>query len=71
MFEGPTEYVCECNLDGKSLHGIEWNMVYGRLDYSQNPLLGGRPSTKSRDHGTLNAHNHAFISIIMCEDVRE
>ena len=43
------------------LHGIEWIMFYGHLDYFQAPLLGGRSNTKSEDYGTLNAHNRWFI----------
>ena len=30
-------------------------------DYSQKRLLGGRPTTKPRDHDTPNAHNHWFL----------
>ena len=39
-------------------------MFHGRLDYFQEPLLGGRPKpgdTKPGDHATPNAHNHWFI----------
>ena len=43
------------------LHGIEWNMVHGHLDYFQKLPCGGRPNTKLGDHGTLNAHNRWFI----------
>ena len=44
------------------LHGIEWIMFYGHLDYFQKPPLGGEPNTKRLgDHGTLNAHNRWFI----------
>jgi hypothetical protein len=43
------------------LHGIEWIMFHGHLDYFQKPLLGGRPNTKPGDHGTPNAHNHWFF----------
>ena len=44
------------------IHGIEWIMFHGHLDYFQNPPLGGRPNTKpSGDHGTPNAHNRQFI----------
>jgi hypothetical protein len=39
------------------LHGIEWTMFHGHLDYFQKPPLGGRPGTKQGDHGTPNAHN--------------
>jgi hypothetical protein len=31
------------------------------LDYFQKPTLGGRPTTKPKEHGTLNDHNHWFI----------
>ena len=41
------------------LHGIEWIMFQGHLDYFKKPPLGGsRPNTKPGDHGTLNTHNH-------------
>ena len=43
------------------VHGIEWIMFHGHLDYFQKPPLGGRPNTKPRDHGTLNAPNRWFI----------
>jgi hypothetical protein len=36
-------------------------MFHGHSDYFQNPPLGGRPNTKPRDYGILNAHNHWFI----------
>ena len=36
-------------------------IFHGHLDYFQKLPLGGRPNTKPRDHGTLNAHNHWFI----------
>ena len=42
------------------LHGIEWIMVHGHLDYVQKPPLEGRPNTKLGDHGTPNVHNHWF-----------
>ena len=51
---------CKVLLHG-FLHGIEWIMFHGHLDYSQNPSLGGKPNTKPGDHGTLNADNHWFI----------
>ena len=40
-------------------------MLYGHLDYCPKlkPPLGGRPNTKSWDHGTPNAHNHWSYSI--------
>jgi hypothetical protein len=37
----------------------------------QKPPLGGRPNTKSGDHGTPNDHNRWFILFIMCEDPRK
>jgi hypothetical protein len=46
------------NLHG-FLHGIEWTMFHGHLDYSQRLPLGGR--SKLGDHGTPNAHNCWFI----------
>jgi hypothetical protein len=36
-------------------------MFHGHLDDFQKPPLGGRPDTKSGDHGTLNIHNCWFI----------
>ena len=61
--EGPTEHVNArwmWSLHG-FLHGIEWIMFHGHLDYFQKPPLGGRPNTKPGDHGTPNAHNRWFI----------
>ena len=43
------------------VHGTEWIMFHGHLDYFQNPSLGGRPDTKLGDHGIPNAHNHRFV----------
>jgi hypothetical protein len=43
------------------LHGMEWIMFHGHLDYFRNPPLGGRPHTKPGDHDTPNAHNRWFI----------
>ena len=43
------------------LHGIEWIMFHGHLDYFQKSLLGGRSNTKLGDHGTLNACNYGSI----------
>ena len=63
MVEGPTEYVNArwmYSLHG-FLHGIEWIMFHGHLDYSQKPLLGGKPNTKLGDHGILNTCNCWFI----------
>ena len=54
--------VSECKMNVKStygfLHGIEWIMFHGHLDYFQNPPLGGRLHTK---YDTPNAHNRWFI----------
>jgi hypothetical protein len=43
------------------LHGIEWIMFHGRLDYFQQSPLGGRSNTKLGDHGTPNSHKRWFI----------
>ena len=43
------------------LHGIEWIVFHGRLDYFQKPPLGGRPYTISGDCGTVSAHNRWFV----------
>ena len=58
--EGPTEYVNARWMQSLHgfLHGINWIMFHGHLDYFQKPPLGGRPNTKPGDHGTPNAHNH-------------
>ena len=58
--EGPTEYVNARWMRSlhELLHGIEWIMFHGHLDYFQKPSLGGRLNTKRGDHDTLNAHNH-------------
>jgi hypothetical protein len=45
--------ICECKMDVKSLHVIEWIMVHGHLDHFQKPLLGDRPNTKLGDQGIL------------------
>ena len=59
------KYVCECEMGVFSLcgflHGVEWIMFHGHLDYFQKPPLGGRPHTKPGDHGTINVHNYWFI----------
>jgi hypothetical protein len=59
-FEGPTEYVNARWMQSLHgfLHGIEWIMFHGHLDYFQQPPLGGRPNTKLGDHGTPNAYNN-------------
>jgi hypothetical protein len=48
------------------VHGIEWIMFHGHLNYSQKPPLGNRPNTKPGDHGTPNAHDHWFILFLSC-----
>ena len=61
--EGPAEYVNArwmSSLHG-FVHGMQWIMFHGHLDYFQKPLLGGRSNTKPGDHGTSNAHNRWFI----------
>ena len=46
------------------LHGIKWTMFQGHFDYFKKPPLGGRPNTKTGDHGTFsNVHNRWFILI--------
>ena len=51
------------------LHGIEWIMFHGHLDYFQEPPLGGRLNTKSGDHDIVNVVD--LLWFIMCEDPRE
>jgi hypothetical protein len=51
----------ECKSLHGVLHGIEWIMLHGHLDYFQKPSLGGIPNTKPGDLGTPNAHNGWFI----------
>ena len=36
-------------------------MFHGRLDYFQEPFLGGKLDTKPGDHGSPKSHNHGFI----------
>jgi hypothetical protein len=57
--EGPTEFVNARWMQSLHgfLHGIDWIMFLGQLDYFQKPPLEGRPDTKPGDHGTPNAHN--------------
>jgi hypothetical protein len=45
------------------LRGIGWVMFHGHWDCFQKPSLGGRPDTKSGDHGTPNVHKCWFILI--------
>ena len=49
------------------LHGIQWIMGHGHLDYFQKPPLGGRPNTKPGDHGTIVG----LFYFIMREDLHE
>jgi hypothetical protein len=70
--EGPTEHVNGRRKSSQHgfLHGIEWIMFHGHLDYFQKPPLEGTPNTKPRDHGTLNAHNRWIYSILSCVGIR-
>ena len=43
------------------LHGIEWIMFHGHLDYFKKSPPGGRPNIKLGDHGTPITHNRWFI----------
>ena len=57
--EGPTEYM---NARWTSslhvfLHGIEWIVFHGHLDYFLKPPFGDGPNTKPGDHGTPKSHN--------------
>jgi hypothetical protein len=58
-FGGPTEYVNARWMKSLHalLHGIEWIMSRGHLDYCQNP----KPNTKPGDHGISKSHNRWFI----------
>ena len=64
--EGPTEYVNTrwmWNLHG-FLHGIQWIMFHGHLEYFHKPPLGGRRKTKPPwDHGSPNSYYHWFILV--------
>ena len=61
--EGPMEYVNARWAWSQHgfLHGIEWIMFHGHLNYFQRPSLGGWLDTKLGDHGTPNAYNRWFI----------
>ena len=50
-----------CKVYMDSYMAIQWIMFHGHLDYSQKPLLGGRPNTRPGNHGTPDAHNRWFI----------
>ena len=56
--EGPTEYTSECTMGVEvymdSCMAFNGSCLHGHLDYFQQPLLGGRPTTKLGDHGTSN-----------------
>ena len=43
------------------LHGIEWIMFHGHLDYFSKIPLGSRSDTNPGDHGTPHAHNRWLI----------
>ena len=60
-----TNIVCECKMDVKSTWITTWHWngscLMATWTIFKNPPLGGRPSTKPGNHGTLNAQNHWFI----------
>ena len=60
---GPTNGVCKYARWMWSLHGFDWIMFRGHLDYFQQPSLEGRLNTKPGDHGNSNAQIHWFILI--------
>ena len=65
-FEGLVEYVNArwmSSLHG-FLHGIEWIMFYGHLNYFRKSLLGGKSNTTLGDQGILNAYNRWFIGFV-------
>ena len=71
--EGPTEHVNArwmYSLHGFP-HGIKWTTFHGRVDYFQNPPLGGRPNTKPGDHGTMYAQTVDLFYFTMVEDPHE
>ena len=71
ILEGPTEDVNARMWSTHGfLHGIEWIMLHGHLDYFQKPSLGSRSNTKPRDHETLNTHNRWFILFLSCVRAR-
>ena len=49
-----------CKVHTDSLHGINWIMFHGHLDYFQKPPLKTKPNTKPGDHGTPSTHNRWF-----------
>ena len=64
MLEGATEWVCECKMDVKSLHGFLRGMecVSSSLGlFSKTASRRCRPTTSPGDHGIPNAHNRWFI----------
>jgi hypothetical protein len=54
---------CKSDMDS-FLHGIQWIVFHGHLDYFQKPPLGGRPDTKPGDHGKMNAMVTALGSCV-------
>ena len=54
------------------MHGIEWIIFHGHLDYFQNSPLGGRPNTKRGDHMALRMLRTVdLFYFAMCEDLHE
>ena len=61
--EGPREYLNARWMQSLHgfLHGTNWIMSYGHLDYLPKSPFEGRPNTQLGDHGTPNAHHRCFI----------
>ena len=74
MFERPTVYIFVnarwqmSSLHG-FLHGIEWIMFHGHMDYSQKPSLGSRPNRETMALRMLTTVDLFYF--IMCEDPHE
>jgi hypothetical protein len=70
-----TNIVSEYKMDVKStwtLHGIEWIMFHGHLDYFQKLPLGGGSNTKQETMALrTQVHNSWLFYFIMCEDPHE
>ena len=45
------------------LHGIEWAISHGHLDYFQKPPLGGKPNTCLGDHGNPNVNDRWYTLV--------
>jgi hypothetical protein len=62
---GTKKVVCECKMDVTSTQIPTWHQMdhasWSLGLFSKNPPLGGKPNTKPRDNGTLNAHHHRLI----------